>query len=66
VVKLIRKRYSKDLPIIICADSGFAVSVLLTHLSRNHSLDYVCLMQIKMSCHEKKQTRDVSLSKAVA
>ncbi len=24
VVKLIRKRYSKDVPIIICADSGFA------------------------------------------
>ena len=24
IVKLIRKRYSKDVPIIICADSGFA------------------------------------------
>jgi len=39
------------------------VSVRLTHLSRNHPMNYVCYNQIKEN-HEK-QTKDVSIGKAM-
>ena len=42
----------------------FIVSVRLTHLSRNHPMNYVCYDQIKEKYHEK-QTKDVPIGKAM-
>jgi len=41
VVKLIRKRYSKDVPIIICADSGFADQKAYDEFEENLHIHYI-------------------------
>ncbi len=41
IVKLIRKRYSKDVPIIICADSGFADQKAYEHFEENLGIHYI-------------------------
>ena len=41
VVKLIRKRYSKDVPILICADSGFADQKAYTEFEENLGIHYI-------------------------
>lgn len=46
IVKLIRKRYSKDVPIIICADSGFADQKAYTEFEENLSIHYITTSKI--------------------
>ncbi|MDP2159974.1 MAG: IS1380 family transposase [Flavobacterium sp.] len=41
IVKLIRKRYSKDAPIIICADSGFADQKAYLEFEENLGIHYI-------------------------
>lgn len=41
IVKLIRKRYSKGVPIIICADSGFADQKAYTEFEENLGIHYI-------------------------
>ena len=41
VVKLIRKRYSKDVPILICADSGFADQKAYNEFEKNLGIHYI-------------------------
>ena len=41
IVKLIRKRYSKDVPIIICADSGFADQKVYDEFEENLYIHYI-------------------------
>ena len=41
VVELIRKRYSKDVPILICADSGFADQKAYTEFEENLGIHYI-------------------------
>ena len=41
VVNLIRKRYSKDVPVIICADSGFADQKAYTGFEENLHIHYI-------------------------
>ena len=41
VVKLIRKRYSKDVPILICADSGFADQKAYHEFEENLGIHYI-------------------------
>ena len=41
IVKLIRKRYSKDVPIIICADSGFADQKVYDEFEENLHIHYI-------------------------
>ncbi len=40
IVKLIRKRYSKDVPIISCADSGFAYQKAYTEFEKKLDIHY--------------------------
>ena len=41
IVKLIRKRYSKDVPIILCADSGFADQKAYTAFEEKIGIHYI-------------------------
>jgi hypothetical protein len=41
IVKLIRKRYSKDVPIIICADSGFADQKAYETFEKNLGIHFI-------------------------
>lgn len=41
IVKLIRKRYSKDVPIIICADSGFADQKAYNTFEENLGIHFI-------------------------
>jgi len=41
IVKLIRKRYSKDVPIILCADSGFADQKAYTIFEEKLGIHYI-------------------------
>ncbi len=41
IVKLIRKRYSKDVPIVICADSGFADQKAYLEFEENLGIHYI-------------------------
>lgn len=41
IVKLIRKRYSKDVPIILCADSGFADQKAYTVFEEDLDIHYI-------------------------
>jgi len=46
IVQLIRKRYSKDVPIIICADSGFADQKAYTKFEENLHIHYITTSKI--------------------
>jgi len=41
IVNLIRKRYSQDVPILICADSGFADQKAYTEFEENLGIHYI-------------------------
>jgi len=41
IVKLIRKRYSKQVPVIICADSGFSDQKAYTEFEENLGIHYI-------------------------
>lgn len=46
IVKLIRKRYSEDVPIIICADSGFADQKAFEHFEQSLGIHYITTSRI--------------------
>ena len=46
VVELIRKRYSKDVPIVICADSGFADQKAYTVFEQDLKIHYITTSKI--------------------
>lgn len=46
IVKLIRKRYSKDVPIIICADSGFADQKAYEYFEEILGIHYITTSKI--------------------
>lgn len=41
IVKLIRKRYSKDVPVLLCTDSGFADQKAYTEFEENLGIHYI-------------------------
>lgn len=46
IIKLIRKRYSQDVPIIICADSGFADQKAYHYFEENLGIHYITTSKI--------------------
>lgn len=46
VVNLIRKRYSKEVPIILCADSGFADQKAYEHFEQKLKIHYITTSRI--------------------
>lgn len=55
IVKLIRKRYSKDVPIIICADSGFADQKAYAEFEENLDIHYITTSKIYKDIKEHIQ-----------
>lgn len=55
IVKLIRNRYSKDIPILICADSGFADQKAYTCFEENLGIHYITTSKIYEDVKEHVQ-----------